>query len=974
MSNIINTKQNPDGSYSQAPYGINGDIGALAQYGDNLQNEIENFTNGVIVATNSLNQASRNIENANQRFWNAEFNRQGIVNNETNKYSTLLSSQNNLLQRINFLEIRLWRYKKEFSFRDNSGQLITGDKTKIEQELSSRYGVNVCIVNDLNDVLQNKYEIKINTIFIAINSISVVVKEIFIPNSIYEIVQDLNGTCRRNLLAQTRFIKKQKYFSNQLDCSSTLFILDNMTESYRSFNLISGWIKNIGIYDDSILLLVGNEDVLEGIVVNKVIKPLFNTGIFVTITDDMLKNKSFAEITHNKLFLHINQIPTDKENQKKLKELIISIVINKSIQADGCTIPTQAKVIVTLDEPHLFFKDCIDITTVVFIKTMDEILVIADLGLSSSVLLYQKIENSLDFFSGELQLTFPDSSVILSQKQRYIELLQEETELINIISDTGLPILDPYSDTFETLLPQGEYHTYITGQTRIGKSFLLVTLFVWYMRNKDCSLILFDVHGDLAKKAKMLVKDKKRLLYISNSSHKKGYSATINLFELSDKSEKNISKMANLILNVIKKVKADEQFSGPMEVALLRSIRVLLRKGNGSFLELYRMMNDRRNSDLIEYARKCGNSLDEEYFTDYFNDTNTKNAIRKRLDTLINDEDFVNLTHGESKIDFEKEINTPGKIIIIDIAKGDMDSYIYYIRFMMEYILVLALKRFDTPKEDRTMTHVIIDEFDNFLTAGDNIKTILKEAGKYNLFLTLAHQIISDIKDRSLRDTILGMTETKIVCRNSNKTLDAINKTHNINLEAENLNKGEQYIVNGNNIVTKSKNTTRFLDATEEISSEQWEEIIQHQFKTYYRPINQNTSSQQPTEDDLMQMIQQFKNDVKSVLSSKISIESSSLNNLSKKHSEKFDEIKSDITYFDTNKGIARPRIRQQEISTIFQMVFGLREAISNRKFIALLKSENQDDLFNQTDSGTRLGDFTDNGKTQTEQYYYLTW
>jgi hypothetical protein len=285
----------------------------------------------------------------------------------------------------------------------------------------------------------------------------------------------------------------------------------------------------------------------------------------------------------------------------------------------------------------------------------------------------------------------------------------------------------------------------------------------------------------------------------------------------------------------------------------------------------------------------------------------------------------------------------------------------------MEYILVLALKRFDTPKEDRTMTHVIIDEFDNFLTAGDNIKIILKEAGKYNLFLTLAHQIISDIKDRSLRDTILGMTETKIVCRNSNKTLDAINKTHNINLEAENLNKGEQYIVNGNNIVTKSKNTTRFLDATEEISSEQWEEIIQHQFKTYYRPINQNTSSQQPTEDDLMQMIQQFKKDI----IMKNLTETSCLYKLKETAPLRFKEISKDFEFVTISDEKYTPRMRQAEISTVFALAFNLDTIIDNEKFTQMLKGE--DDMFNQTARGTRLAEFTSDG-TKTRQYYYFEW
>jgi type IV secretory pathway VirB4 component len=341
----------------------------------------------------------------------------------------------------------------------------------------------------------------------------------------------------------------------------------------------------------------------------------------------------------------------------------------------------------------------------------------------------------------------------INENQRYIDLLNEGNVVVNEVSSNNLPILDPYSDDFEKYFPMGDYHTYITGQTRMGKSTLLTILFHRYIQRTNSNVILFDVHGDLAKKAKMLVKDKSRLLYISNTLDK-SHAASINLFKLNDKSEKNISKMANVILGVIKQVKTDEAFSGAMEELLLRCIRILLRKSDGSFRELYRFTNDKRNSDLVEYAKKCGDILDEEYFQDYFNDTNTKNAVRRRLSTLLNDEDFINMMSGDKCIDFEKEFNTPNKIIIIDISKGSMDSYIYYIRFIIEYISILALKRVDTPKEERVITHLILDEFDNFISSKGNIKTILKEAGKYNLLLTIAHQIISDIKDSSLRDIL----------------------------------------------------------------------------------------------------------------------------------------------------------------------------------------------------------------------------
>jgi esterase/lipase len=217
------------------------------------------------------------------------------------------------------------------------------------------------------------------------------------------------------------------------------------------------------------------------------------------------------------------------------------------------------------------------------------------------------------------------------------------------------------------------------------------------------------------------------------------------------------------------------------------------------------------------------------------------------------------------------------------------------------------------------------------------------------------------------------MTGAKVIFRNSNTTLDALNKTLNTKLnDVENLDRSIFYLSVENNDIVKMKNTDRFLDSSEEISNEQWEENGQYQLVHNYREIKPKTASQ-PTEDEIITIIQQFKEDVKSVLSSQKDIESSCLINIGN-NSDKLKEVKSDIRYFDTNKNVLRPRIRQQEISTLFQLAFGLNDLISNRKFISQLKSENVDDMFNQTDSGTRSAEFTDNGKTQTEQYYYLEW
>lgn len=948
----IQTYQDKDETYkpviSNMPIheGIN-TVNVLEAINDNMRYQLANYGNNI-----------RDLEYINQRYWQAEANKQYIWNNEMGKYNSLINAQNSLLYKINYPEIRLWRYQNQLYYHTNNGQLIIGNEIEIQKELSSRYGCNVRIVNDINDVLQNNNEYRINTFPIAINSLPVVEEELFIPNIDYEIFQDYSGGAwKRNLLAHTRY---QKNKLHSLIPSFIKKLMSNLTQC--DSDSISLWIKNIGCTDtDNILLLVGNQTVSKDIVINKVIKPLFNTGIVATLTDNMLQKESFENIVRGKLILHIDHIPVDEKDQEKLKQLLVSIVIQRSFLSDERTIPTQIKVIVTIDEADSFFKNFMELTTALFINKYEDFL--SKLGISSLVLLYKEIEQSLDYYAGEIS-SMPKEQINLhtNDNQRYLELVSEVTTNTHL-SSNNLPILDPYNENYETLFPQGDYHTLITGLTRIGKSFLMLTLMLRYIFRNDCSVILFDIHSDLAKKIIKLIKEPERLVYICpvlDSS----YSPTINLFEISDKSEKNIAKLAQVILRVLKSIKMEESFSGAMEELLLNCIRILLRKGGGSFSELYRFMNDKRNKDLVEYAKGSGNLLEKEYFNDYFaSATSTKDAVRRRLSTLLNDPLFSNLMNGTNTIDLEKEMNTPRKVIVFDIPKGEMEnSYEYYIKFILEYVQILALKRVEFPRDERVLTHLFLDEAHNFITPNGNIETILTEAGKYNLYLTMANPAVSQYKTTNLRDIILSMTDAKIIGKNSNQTLEAMNRTLNTKLDVEKLSKGEFYISVGENEIVKVQNTNRFLDEKEHISDEQLQEHKQYQLKYYYRTIQEQVVAQ-PTETDLHIML----DEMAAAISSADLSDSSCLKKLQISDPERFAEIESDFNYFEPKTDKKQPRMRQQELGTVFKLAFEQSHLIDNRKFTEMLKDKNS--MFLEAIPQTRK---LKDGSSKTEKYYLL--
>lgn len=348
--------------------------------------------------------------------------------------------------------------------------------------------------------------------------------------------------------------------------------------------------------------------------------------------------------------------------------------------------------------------------------------------------------------------------------------------------------------------------------------------------------------------------------------------------------------------------------------------------------------------------------------------------MRRRLSKLIRDPKFSAFMNRKSTLNLEQLVNTKGKIIIFNIASGRMpNTYQYYMKFLVGYLQLIALKRVSIKKEDRTFTQLYLDEFHLFLDKSKNLEEILTGARKYRMFLTFAHQTIAQIESSNLKEILTTIPTRYFIGNIANKSVEILNKALNAKLEdPESSSSGQFYYQEDSNKPFKIQNTDRFLDGKENTSPAYLEELIQYQKYTYYKDINSNINVQ-PSENDLQKMIQQFKEDVKLVLSSQKSLESSCLINISN-NADRLEEIKSDIKYFDSSKNISRPRIRQQEISTIFQLAFGLNDTISNRKFISQLKSENVDNMFNQTDSGTRSAEFTDNGRTQTEQYYYLKW
>jgi CxxC-x17-CxxC domain-containing protein len=109
-----------------------------------------------------------------------------------------------------------------------------------------------------------------------------------------------------------------------------------------------------------------------------------------------------------------------------------------------------------------------------------------------------------------------------------------------------------------------------------------------------------------------------------------------------------------------------------------------------------------------------------------------------------------------------------GKIFLVNVSKvriGEDNSALLG-GMIITKIQLAAMERVRIPEDERKDFYLYVDEFQNFVT--DAFASILSEARKYRLNLTVAHQytaqLVSD-KSTAVRDAVFGNVGTMIVFR-----------------------------------------------------------------------------------------------------------------------------------------------------------------------------------------------------------------
>ena len=167
-------------------------------------------------------------------------------------------------------------------------------------------------------------------------------------------------------------------------------------------------------------------------------------------------------------------------------------------------------------------------------------------------------------------------------------------------------------------------------------------------------------------------------------------------------------------------------------------------------------------------------TLDEtarEFFASDFNSNTqfkqTREQVNARLLAVLGNQTFLRMfSSPRSKVDFFTEINTPGKVILINAEKGLLkeEGTELFGRFFLALINQAATQRSTIPKDQRLPCYVYVDECHNYIKNDPKIQVILAEARQQKVGLILAHQYLGQI-DPPVRAALAANTSIKMAAR-----------------------------------------------------------------------------------------------------------------------------------------------------------------------------------------------------------------
>ena len=277
---------------------------------------------------------------------------------------------------------------------------------------------------------------------------------------------------------------------------------------------------------------------------------------------------------------------------------------------------------------------------------------------------------------------------------------------------------------------------------------------------------LIDPHGDyaqdtLARIPKERIKD---VVYFNPADME--FPIAFNPMEVQDKKLKThtCSELIGVLTRMF------DSWGPRLEYILRYSILALLDYPDSTMLDITRILTDSQfRAKVIKHIE---DPVVKNFWTVEFSSWNSKFASEAVAPVLnkvgaFTANPLVRNIIGQKKSSFNiRKIMDENKILIVNLSRGLVgeDNAALLGSLLVTKIQLAAMSRADVPASQRTPFYLYVDEFQNFAT--DSFATILSEARKYGLNLTVANQYIAQMLPQ-VKDAIFGNVGSIVAFRTS---------------------------------------------------------------------------------------------------------------------------------------------------------------------------------------------------------------
>jgi hypothetical protein len=350
------------------------------------------------------------------------------------------------------------------------------------------------------------------------------------------------------------------------------------------------------------------------------------------------------------------------------------------------------------------------------------------------------------------------------------ELRQEKSHVAP--APTGLPNrgtllgINRFRNTETKIFLQNEdrlRHLYLVGQTGTGKSALLKNIVIQDIR-AGFGVCFIDPHGtDVMDILSAIPPERIEDVIYFDPAHIERPMG-LNMLEYDAARPEQKTLVVDELLGIFKKLfGAIPESMGPAFEQYFRNAALLVmedRASGNTLLDIAKVFSDAEFRAAKLAA--CKNPVIKRFWEQIAEQATGEQGLQNygpyvtsKFDAFTTN-DFVRpiIAQQHSAFNF-REIMDTKKILLVNLSKGrigELNANLLGLVIVGKF-LIAALSRADSFGKELPPFYLHIDEFQNFATP--SIATILSEARKYKLSLTVAHQFIAQLED-DIRDAVFG--------------------------------------------------------------------------------------------------------------------------------------------------------------------------------------------------------------------------